>query len=165
MGLCAGKWGQKGPAPKVAQAEPPSPRPADWAAEGGHAPASPSLRPGSSPAPRQRRSTAPTLPGKAEGCSPQSKPGTPQAASGRRQHSSAGGKVTRGSVRKRRSGREQASWNGRSSRQASKRSAALTRVGSRDYALGGATRKRTPDLEAVTGRRYLRLGQAFVLPA
>lgn len=52
LGLCcrprrwvsaAGSWGRKVPAPKVAQAEPPSPRPAGWAAEGGDAPVTPSL--------------------------------------------------------------------------------------------------------------------------
>lgn len=62
----------------------------------------------------------PTIPGKAERSSPQPKPRPPQAASRRRQHRSAGGKVTRGSLRKRRSSREQASWTGRSSSKASK---------------------------------------------
>lgn len=76
--------------------------------------------PASCPPPRQQRSRPTAIPDKAERCSPESKSRPPQAASRRRQHSSASGKVTRGSKRKRRSIREEASCPGRSSHQTSR---------------------------------------------
>lgn len=169
-----GSRGREVPAPKVARAGPSSPRPTSRAAQGGHAPAA--RPPGPAPArrPGDGAPNTPPVPGEAESCAPQPKPRRPQAARRRRrcrQHSSAGGKVTRGSTRKRRSSREQASWTGRSSREASRNRhrGRLLWPGSAPgyYALGGATRGRSVGPEVVrassspegSGRRL------FVSPA